>query len=303
MTAATPLDRLDWDDLRVFLHAVRQKSVTSAARKLGISHSTVSRRISRLEYAVGAALFERNRDGLVLTGSGASVLKRAEELEAAILSLRSDLIGGDRLTGTVRLATMEGIATLYLSPKLARLTETYPQLHVELLTSAQTVRVGRREADIFLSFFRPSGTGLVSIRVGVFATGLYASASYLGRRGVPENTQDLQRHRFVGYIEDFVQIDAVRWLNELVKDPVVGFTSNSMLAQMAAARDGWGVACLPAFAVEAHSGLVRILPELRGQRELWLSVHQDMQNVPRVRMVTRYIRETIQADEKIFVGA
>ena len=75
MTAA--LRNLDWDDLRVFLEAARARSVSRAARVLNVDHSTVSRRLSRLEYAVGGALFERARDGLKLTDTGLSVLRRA----------------------------------------------------------------------------------------------------------------------------------------------------------------------------------------------------------------------------------
>jgi len=296
----TPLENLDWDDLRVFLEAAKCRSVTRAARLLGIDHSTVSRRLSRLEFAVGAGLFERNRDGLTLTASGAVVLRRAEELEAGIRNLRSDMTGAGAVGGTVRLATMEGIASLYLAARLGALQDAHPGLHVELVTSPQTVRVTRREADLFLSFFRPPGRGMASERVGAFTTGLYAAPSYLERHGTPVVPEDLGTHAFVGYIEELVQVDAVRWLEDLVATPRLVFTSNSMIAQMSAATGGLGVVTLPTFAAEQASGLVPVLPSLRGRRELWLSGHPDMRGVPRIKAVAGFLKALVARDAGLF---
>ena len=299
---ATPLDHLDWDDLKLFLRAVRSKSVTGASRLLGISHSTVSRRLSRLEYAVGASLFERSRDGLLLTAIGMMVLRRAEEIELGVNGLRADMSSRSEVSGTVRVATMEGIASLYLSSRLTRLTSRYPYLLLELVTSPQTVRVARREADLFLSFFQPKGTALVSECIGRFATRLYASSSYLEKFGVPEKKEDLERHHFVGYIEELVQVEAVRWLEEFVAAPNLVFTSNSMIAQMFAASGGVGIVALPEFALQVATGLLNVLPDVRGHRDVWLSVHQDMANLSRIRAVSRFLKELMTDDDAKLEG-
>ena len=294
---ATPLDHLDWDDLKLFLRAVRSKSMTGASRILGVSHSTVSRRLSRLEYAVGAGLFERTRDGLVLTTVGMTVLRRAEEIELGVNSLRSDMSSQSEVSGTVRLATMEGIASLYLASQLTRLTSKYPDLVLELITSPQTVRVARREADLFLSFFKPQGKALVGECIGRFATRLYASPSYLEKYGIPEGKEDLQRHHFVGYIEELVQLEAVRWLEDFIPSPNLAFASNSMIAQMFAASGGAGIVALPEFALRVNTGLINVLPDLQGHRDVWLSVHQDMANLSRIRVVSRFLKELMTSDE------
>ncbi|KAA1183083.1 LysR family transcriptional regulator [Rhizobium tropici] len=293
---ATPLDHLDWDDLKLFLRAVRSKSVTGAARLLGTSHSTVSRRLSRLEYAVGATLFERSRDGLNLTAVGMMVLRRAEEIELGINSLRTDMSRHSQVGGTVRLATMEGIASLYLSSHLAALRSQYPDLLLEVVTSSHTVKVARREADLFVSFFKPQGRSLVSEHIGRFATRLYASPGYLDLHGTPKDKTELQRHQFVGYIEELVQVEAVRWLEEFVPTPNLVFASNSMIAQMFAASGGAGVVALPDFALRVNTGLVGVLPELVGHRDIWLSIHQDMVNLSRIRAVSRFLKELLGSD-------
>ena len=292
----SPLERLDWDDLRIFINVARVGSLTQAARSLKLDHSTISRRLTRLEYAVGATLFERGRGGVALTEMGVAVMRRAEELSAGIRHLHAD-VSGSTAAGLVRLATMEGIASLWLTPRLRALQIKAPDLRLELVTSPQQVRANRREADLFLSFFRPTGRNLVSLQLGCFTMHLWASPAYLERAGMPETPADLAGHGFIGYIEEFVVLDAVRWLEELVPDPHLVFTSNSMISQLGAARGGLGIVCLPSFSGADEVGLVKVLSDaLIGQRDLWLSVHTDLAGSPRIKAVTETLQKLIASD-------
>ncbi|NKJ84812.1 LysR substrate-binding domain-containing protein, partial [Rhizobium leguminosarum] len=225
-------------------------------------------------------------------------MRRAEEIENGVNALRSDVSNRDEIRGTVRLATMEGIATLYLSERLVELSSRYPDLDLELVTSPQTVRVARREADLFLSFFKPHGTSLDSQLIGRFKTGLFASQAYLERNGVPSQAADLSEHRFVGYIEELIQLESVLWLEELVPTPKIAFRSNSMMSQMFAASAGAGIVALPEFALSLNLGLVPVLDELSGEREIWMSAHQDLAYLPRVRAVKQFVKELVRRDEQ-----
>src|SRR6266478_5816767 len=80
---------LDWNDLRYFLSAVRARTLSGAARTLGVQHSTIGRRIAALERSLGAPLFFRQRDGLTLTRLGQSILQRAEEVERTVSGLQT----------------------------------------------------------------------------------------------------------------------------------------------------------------------------------------------------------------------
>ena len=289
---------LDWDDLKVFLHAARGGSLGSAAKRLRVDQSTISRRIAHLECMIGMALFERLPSGLRVNEAGERLLCHAERIESAVIAMREDVHGaGSRMAGRVRLATMEGIASLYLASRFSRLRQQYPDLTVELLTSSQTVSVNRREADLFLSFFMPPGLGMVSEKLGCFQLGLYGSRSYLDREGTPESPADLMRHSFVTYIDDLIQLNSVRWLDDVIKNPAVSFHSNSMIAQMNAAAGGLGLVLLPSFAVEGRADLVPVLHDrLSTTRELWINVHNDLQFVPRIRAVSGFLRAMLKAD-------
>jgi DNA-binding transcriptional LysR family regulator len=236
--------------------------------------------------------------GLKVNETGDRLLCHAERIESAVIAMREDVqCGGSRMAGRVRLATMEGIASLYLACRFVGLRKQHPDLTVELLTSPQSVSVNRREADLFLSFFRPTGQGMVSERIGCFQLGLYASQDYIDTHGMPTSISELMSHSFVTYIDDQIQLDSVRWLDDVIKSPPISFHSNSMIAQMNAAAGGIGLVLLPSFATSKRSDLIPVLHDkLSTTRELWINVHNDLQFVPRIRAVSSFLKSTFKAD-------
>jgi DNA-binding transcriptional LysR family regulator len=292
------LNHLVWDDLRIFLAVARLGNLSRAGRQLGIDHSTVGRRISALEYSLGTPVFERDRAGFRLNMRGRDMLTHVEAIEASVLMLDDVSKSGEHgPTGPVRIATMEGIASLYLSEQFVAFNREYPDITIELATSAHNVQVSQREADIFLGFFEPTGRDLEVRKLGQFALGLYASPDYLAAFGTPATLADLAGHRFVGYISDLIELDAVRWLEELIARPRIGFHSSSMLSQMFAASAGAGIVMLPDFARPARVGLCAVLPgQVPVRREVWLSVHRYLQRVPRIQRVVDFLVDTIKRD-------
>lgn len=159
------------------------------------------------------------------------------------------------------------------------------------------VRISHREADLFLGFFEPQGINLRIEKIGEFRLHLYAQADYLAEHGVPATLADLRDHRFVGYIDDLIQLDAVRWLDDAIVDPPIAFHSTSMLSQMFSAAAGGGIVMLPAFARAERFGLVQILTDhINVKRAVWMSSHQYLQRVPRIRAVASFLTEIMARD-------
>ncbi|WP_108469602.1 LysR family transcriptional regulator [Polynucleobacter difficilis] len=299
-----PIEELDWDDLRIFLAVIRSGNLTQAAKTVHVDHSTISRRISRLELCLGGALFERRKDGLQKTLLAEQILPQVEAMEGGAVALRESLsgCGGREPAGIVRVAMMEGIGSLYIARRLVGLSSAYPLLRIELVTSPQLVNVNRREADIFLSFFKPEGRGMESENIGLFALSLYGSEEYFAAHGKPKSLEELVNHKFLSYIDDLIQVDTVRWLDEVLPNPNIIFSSNSMLAQMAAASSGLGLVLLPRFAVANEPKLLPILTnQICVTRQLWLSVHADLRYSTRINAVFNYLKDRISA-EQVFLS-
>ncbi|HYF08639.1 MAG TPA: LysR family transcriptional regulator, partial [Acetobacteraceae bacterium] len=112
----------DWNDLRLVLALARAGTLSSAARTLGVNHSTAFRRLNAIEGRLGVRLFERLPGGAyVATSAGERVAAAAERVETEAAALDREITGRDhRLTGRVRLTASETFAYRLLAPLMAR---------------------------------------------------------------------------------------------------------------------------------------------------------------------------------------
>ncbi len=289
----------NWNDLRIFLEVYRAGSLSGAARQLRIDVSTVSRRIAGLERSLSTAVFARHPSGLRLTLKGKELLTSVEAMESQLLATSGAGVTSlsQHLKGEVRIGTMEGIASFYLAKKLSAFSHRHPDLHVELITSPHQVHVNRREADVFLSFYPYEAKGLDIMPVGKFRLYLYASEDYIRIHGLPENKEQLKKHKFVSYIDDLIELDTVRWLDEIIAEPQVVFSSSSMIAQMFAASEGCGLVMLPDFMHAERYGMQKVLDKtLFSERVVWLSVHKELRFLPKIKTVIHFLVESFKQD-------
>jgi len=238
-----------------------------------------------------------------LTEAGLKILEHAEAMEYQANSIAQAVgIEGEEAGGAVRIATMEGIGSFYLGPRIKRFHDLHPAVLIELVTSSGLINLSRREADIFISFPRPAERRLSVRKIGEFQVGLFASSAYLGRRGVPERKAELEGHDFVDYIDDMIQIQAVRWLTDVVVPRNVVFRSTSLIAQYTSASMGLGIAMLPTFVAAHNPDLKRVLPKLSATRDIWLSVHEDLLHTSKINAVIRFITDQVRRDQDFLLG-
>jgi len=290
-----------WDDLRIFLEVARQGSVQAASKRLKLDHSTVTRRIGKLESLLSVKLLDRSRSGIAVREEAQALLKHVEQMDMHAGSLE-DAVSGIESAQRVRIATMEGLASMYLARCLPALAQFAPNVTIELVSIPQTVDLTRKEADIFLSFFNPKARGLKSALFGKVSLFLYCSPEYLRRHGVPRERKELQKHAFVGYIDDLVAIHAVRWLDEVIAKPMMSFYSNSIIAQCNAAVSGLGIVLLPTFVAAGVAGLVRILPDIVVRREIWVSIRTEQSHLARNKSVLRFMKYIFKRDADFLSG-
>ncbi len=287
----------NWNDLVFFLELARQGRLMPTARRLQVDHTTVSRRISELEKDLAVKLFERKPDGFVLTEDGHRLLAIAERMEVLGISVLETIRSKpSELSGRVRLATMEGIAAYYLTQRLVEFNAEHPDILVELVTERYLINLSKREADVSLSFVPPIGPRLDVRKAGTFRLGLYSSEAYLKDRGVPRTVGELAAHDFVDYVTDLIAIAKVHWLLDVIEPEHVVFRSTSMAAQQNAIAAGRGIGLLPYFSAKPDMRLVRVLPDVSVERELFISVHEDIQFMGRVRALTRFLFALFQRE-------
>ena len=297
------MSRFDWDDVRFFLAVARAGRLTVAARRLGADHATVSRRVTALEEALKAKLFERRPQGYALTEHGERLLAKAESMETQALAVSSEIGGADlALSGTVRVGTPDGFGTLFLAPRIGGLAAQYPDLEIQLVAMPRLLSLSKREADVAISLAPPKEGRIVARKLTDYRLGLYAAQSYLDRHPPITARDDLHAHEMIGYIDDLIFMPELDYLDEVSKGLRPRLQSSNLVAQAEATLAGAGICVLPHFLAAQEPLLVPVLPEdVAIVRSFWLIVHADLKDVARIRATMDFLVRGVRAARGLFM--
>lgn len=288
-----------WELFRTFEVVVRRGSLTAAARALGVSQSTVSRHLARLEESAGSPLLLRESP-VQLTDRGASVLAALEPMVDAALAARSALESSVELRGQVTLTTVGELVRWVLDPQLASFYRAHPQLRLRILASNQRSSLAAGEADIALRMARPQRGDLVAKKLAEETYALYAAASLPLHPTVP----------WLGLAGSLGQLDEQRWAERAFASRPARHLVEDVESLCRAVQSGVGVALLPRQQAARLADVVAVKPAAVGakdfgptpSRELWMVVHRSKQREPKVRAVMDWI-ERVFADAREVAGA
>jgi DNA-binding transcriptional LysR family regulator len=290
----------DWDDLRVFLALSRESNLTATARKLGVSHPTVARRVKSLEDTIGARLFDRLPDRFVLTAAGEQLLADARAMEQAAESIDRRSAGlTDAAQGTVRISAGEAM-TAFLASHLPRLRATLQCIEFELIASHMLANLSRREADLLIREQVPDLASIVVRRLGRAAYAVYGGRDL----GVPNPSREtLRRLPWLGFDEEHDYMPGQSWVLELLEGRRPAVRVNDWQVLQVIARTGIGLAVLPCYLGDADPALRRIGPILADvAADQWLLVHRDLRDLPRVRAVMDALVQLFQEERAALAG-
>ncbi|MBI3145239.1 MAG: LysR family transcriptional regulator [Pseudogulbenkiania sp.] len=300
-----PVDRLNWDDIKFFLEVARTNTASSAAKRLGVDYTTVSRRIRALEQALGALLFEKSRAaGFVLTVDGQQLLRYAETMESALQAACEEVSGtGFALSGHVRIGCTEGFGSCFVTPQISHFQDRYPDISVDILPVPHFISLSRREADIAITLERPTRGPYVCSKLCDYRLLLYATPDYLAQHPPILHRDDLAGHRFITYVEDLAFSPKLLYMDDVLPGATSRLRSTSVIAQYQAALQGRALAVLPCFLVGGDPRLVRVLPELVGvTRQFWMYYSEDLRKLKRITQVAEYIRACTKLNQAFLLG-
>jgi DNA-binding transcriptional LysR family regulator len=292
---------MNWDDMRIFLAVARAGQILGAARRLGLNHATVSRRVQSLEAALAAKLFRRTTTGSELTPEGERLMVMAERMEAEMNEARAEIAGeGEDISGTVRIGAPDGFGVAFLAPRLGALAARHPGLSLQLVPVPRSFSLSRREADIAITVDRPGEGRLVAAKLVDYTLGLYASRDYAARAGLPSTTGELAKHSLVGYVPDLAVSPSLDYAGDIWPEWQSRFAVSSALGQVAAVRSGAGIGILHAFIARDHDDLVPVPAAPPIRRAYWLVYHESMRSLRRIRAVCAFIGEIVEREKSRF---
>ena len=287
---------LDWDDLRFFLAVARHRTLAAAAKHLHVTQSTVSRRIASLQDGMGVRLLHRTADGYVPTLAGESIRAHVERVESEAISVERAVAGQDvRLDGLVRVASSQLLTSHLLAPSFGALHASHPGILIEAMPDMPGEPVGTRAVDIGLRFRRFEHPEVIVRKIGEVAFALYGCLAYLARHGEPEFAEGCSGHQLITVLNDQELSAQSAWLAEHAGRARVTLKADSYETQHSAACCAGGLALLPRFRADAEPALKRIAtPAPVPAAEIWLGVHQQNRQLPRVRVVLDLIAEAVR---------
>ncbi len=292
---------MNWDDVRIFLAVARAGQILGAAKRLGLNHATVARRLTSLERDLRAQLLTRRPSGTELTRAGEEFLLAAERMEAEMVGARAAVGEASvSISGAVRVGAPDGFGVAFLAPRLGELTRQHPDLTIELVPVPRSFSLSRREADIAVTVERPDQGRLVASRLVDYRLGLYASKIYLAENGMPETVEELARHSLVGYVEDLLASPSLAYAGEISRDYRPRFAVSSALGQTEAVRSGAGIGILHAFIARTYDDLVPVMPERQIRRAYFTVYHESMRSLRRIETVVKFIQGLVERERGIF---
>lgn len=257
------MKRIPVGPLRAFDVAARNLNLSAAAEELNVTHAAVSRQVKQLEERLGVKLFERLPRGLRLTAPGALL---AEGTRAAFDRLAAAL--EDVSTPTARrkltISTFSSFNARWVMPRLRSFSLAFPDVDLQVITTAQLVDFAREDVDIGIRFGGGNYPGLHVVPLFNLKEIVVASPGLL-KSGPPlKIITDLRNHTL---LHDDSHRSWIRWLEAVgaksinARKGIICGDRNSML-QAALAGQGVAIASEVFAAQELGAGrLVRVFAD------------------------------------------
>lgn len=298
---------LDWDGLRMVLAIGRAGTLSAAGEALGVTHTTVGRRLARLEDELGVRLFDRTPEGYVPTEPGEELLQLARALQAQIQPVENRVRGRDtQLAGALRVATLDFLFEAFVDV-FASFRERYPGVELTVTCSETEVSLFQRQADVALRMTNTPPETLVGRKVGAVRFALYGHRD-LAAGTSPEQEPATDALNAMPWLHWDERLDPISrwmdgWLAQIAPQARIAIRlGENTLARRAAVRSGIGVHPLPCFEGDRYPELVRIGPVLEPfTRQLWLLTLPALRTHHRVRVFMDHLATSL-ADHPALAG-
>jgi DNA-binding transcriptional LysR family regulator len=284
---------IGWDDLRLFLDVARLGGLTAATQITGLSAATLGRRVTALERQIGEPLFHRSQQGYRLTAAGEDLLGRAEDVEAAMLSLTRWKEGSNLRDRIVRVSAGPWTSAFVSRHVGAVWSADDDRFGLQLVTANAKVDIGRRNADLGVRNERPTEQWLAGRQIGSVAYAMYS-----GR----ELMNGVKAGLFVGVAGDGAQTHSARWLEAHHGDRIVVRGNDAMSVKELVAA-GAGLSVFPCFVGDSDERLIRVaMPITELRTDQWLVSHHEERHSLAVRTIGERIASLMREHGPLFRG-
>jgi DNA-binding transcriptional LysR family regulator len=292
--------QVDWEDLHFFLVLAQRGAVRPAGLALGVSHTTVARRVEALEETLATRLFDRHRDGFVLTEDGRQLMATASRIAEEVARVSRDLSGRDgRLEGLVRITCGDEFMAAWILEALTPWCGAHPGVDLCIHTDFRLFDLAKGEADLALRVVA-TGARPPDHLVGTVVAPLTV-ANYVATEHAARLSPGQPQARWLGFT-DPRPARALLISGSYPDLPVWGAFSTLDLV-VRAVRAGLGLAMLPTYVADPDPLLQRLpQADLRTVADIWLLHHPDLRGNARVRGARAELKAAFSRNAGLFRG-
>ncbi len=289
---------LNWDDLKYFLAVARTGTLRGGAERIQANHTTLTRRLSVMEQRVGSRLFDRSKQGLVLTQLGEDLRPHAERVEAEMAAAARAIVGRDaQPSGTVYITLPHGLALTSLMDDFVAFADLYPDISLNMNFTNDIRDLTRREADVSLRVAHEVTDDVVGRRLVQMSQAAYCTRAYADQ--ITDN--DGEGLHLIGWHEP-EEATTATWVKESCYPKAkLKHRVSELVSLLSVAAAGLGMAYVACNLGDRHPNLIRApfqrpLP----YRSLWLLLHRDLRNTARVRLFADFLAERVRSRRSEF---
>ena len=290
------MKQFDWSDLYYFNAVAQQGSLSKAAQMLGVTHSTVFRRISSLEEALSIKLFDRLPEGYRLTQLGEELARYSESVSSTIDDMQRMLSNrNEDLEGTINLTAPHNFAYRFLPPIIDEFKVAYPDIVISLMASNEDFNLSRREADLAIRATAAPPEHLIGQRLFTLRWGAYASQRYLERHSEDGTIESFSGQQVILANRSLSNLAVFKWAAGELAESQVAARCNDLVSMSALAVAGCGIALLPDD--QAKPELVRLFaldPQFTSC--IWTLMHPDLRGCTRLLVFKDFVRERLRQE-------
>ena len=293
-----------WTNLQAFKAVADLGSFGQAATALGITHSTLRRRVDELENWLNYPILVRTKSGTQLTPAGEDIYRHVEEMAKLIKAIKlTPNPTNDVAAGTIKFHVENCLAPHLIAPRLPSFFNLYPDLRLLLTVAEQAGDPGTSDVDVSLTVDPPQSSEAVARKVGVINYACFASKEYLIKNSVPQTIQDLLSHRtlnlaqYMPYLK--LLVPEVEKAMSLARHSL---QTDDMVTLVEATLADGGVAILPSYYEDLYSEICALdgIPII--QVDLFMVYHIRSKERTSIRVLTDWIRDLFESDESGHFG-
>ncbi len=303
MAGIDKISRLvDWDDLSVFLAISKTGSISKAATLLGRTQPTISKRVEKLEYRLGAQLFNRTPSGMVPTDVGKAILTHAKAMNRSAASIERMAVSYDNAaTGDVYVKCLDGLLTDWLVPALAGFQEENKGVNLSMCDQNTDSVFTDRDPDITIQFNTKKPMEAIANQLGSLHYVPMVSKAYRERNGIPRTMEDVVNYHLMYLRKSGLVVDTWEKKSRALRDLVTPtLSANNCSVILNAVLHGAGVSMLPTYMAKLHPELLMLDYGIIYSYNFWLVQAQHTARLDRVKKVSDWITEIFDPTQNLY---